>query len=168
MLRDLLAYSFDAAGPFRLFTFDPCLFTTYELAAPFFVLSTTAVPAHPPPQHWPSTADQCLVFIVLCGGPKPAAFEIRFDLQIWHFGCQPRHLWRLFICFSSMVEIFPTLYPYTRLDVVHEDWSMNVMLFGRKRALAPSRGKGWFGVKRVFTFLPLLYYIAVGLDDRYL
>lgn len=155
MHRDLLAYAFDAAGLFHPFTFEKCLFTTLQLCKPLLFLSSRRrLNCTSSPNTVPLPWGQRLLFIVLCGGSEFAPFDTCFFLEAWHIGCQPRNLWRLVVCFSFSVEIyFPILYPYTRLDVVHEVRYECVSCLWRERGVPHPGGMGavWCSTNFLFS-----------------
>lgn len=154
MRRDLLAYSFDAAGPFHLITFEKCLFTTYNLCKPLlFLTSRRRLKCTSTPQHWPfyhGNSVYCLLSYVV-DAILPLLRPISF-LEAWHFGCQPRDLWRPFVCSLLGGDISSTLYPMYaigRLFTKSGAWT-SVMLFGGKRSCPILEERVRFGVQRIF------------------
>jgi hypothetical protein len=115
------------------------LHTTF--AALIFLSYRRRLNAHPHSSTAHVPWEQCLLFIVLSGGSKFAPFEICFflgpgtlDVSQATRGCGA-------FSYVSLLggDILPALYPYTRLDVVHDDWSMNVMHF-KKEEICPLLG----------------------------
>lgn len=172
MLRDLLAYSFGAAGFYHLFLLSTSAYLLHTTLQPLlFLPNNRRLNCTSALQHCPYTVEQCLLFIVLSGGSNHAPFEIYFflgpgTLDVSQATCGASS-------YVSLLggDISRTLYPYTRLDVVHDDWSMNVMHFGDEPLLGGG-ARGWMvwclTIYPSFLFLPFYYVIAIGLDDGYL